>query len=99
MIIFPDSNQDKVEKIWQRILQDFAVMNERKGSKPKYALQTSHVLIVFNKDLVGKKKTIDRLIKMADKRMYQEKKENKSKRTKQFISNRSLLKKSNHSYQ
>jgi len=46
-------------------------MNERKGSKPKYALQSSHGLIEFNKDLVGKKKTIDRLIEMADKRMYQ----------------------------
>ena len=74
MIIFPDSNQDKVEKIWQRILQDLAVMNERKISKPKYALQASHALIVFNKDLVCREKTIDYLIEMADKRMYQEKK-------------------------
>jgi len=48
------------------------MMNERKGSKPKYALQSSHFMIVFNKDLVGKKKTIDRLIEMIDKRLYQE---------------------------
>ena len=81
LIIFPDSRQDKAEKIWQRILDDLANLNEEKRIKTKYVLQASHGLVEFNKTMDNanqlNENVIDRLIEIADKRMYQEKRNNK----------------------
>lgn len=76
LLILPQSNKAAAEKIWERIQKEFekvSVENEK-----NYKISVSHGAVEYSPDY---KKSLDQLIKKADKLMYEEKKKIKSERT------------------
>jgi len=71
LIIFPDSREEEAEDVWQRIMLGFNNVNKTKAFP--YPLQVSHGIVECQKDCFEEGKEIDRLIELADKKMYQEK--------------------------
>jgi diguanylate cyclase (GGDEF)-like protein/PAS domain S-box-containing protein len=70
LISFLDCSIDKAESIWGRIINDFKEIN---GSNDfPYRIVVSHGLAQYNRQ-DSKVDTIEKIINLADKRMYQEK--------------------------
>ena len=77
LIIFPESREGEAEEVWQRILADFTRNNRDKDIL--YPLQASHGLIECQQGYHAKGKEIDKLIELADKKMYKEKQKHNKK--------------------
>ena len=72
LLIFPDSSLKEVPLIKNRISKNLSQLNET--IKKDYNIKFS---IGFSEYLPDKPKTIEELIRIADQRMYEEKKKNK----------------------
>jgi len=72
LLIFPDSSLKEVPLIKNRISKNLSQLNET--IKKDYNIKFS---IGFSEYLADKPKTIEELIRIADQRMYEEKKKNK----------------------
>ncbi len=70
LLVFHGINLEKAEFIWSRVLEEFEKINI--NEKRKYIISVSHGIVdneVFGEGI------IDKIIKKADKKMYEEKKE------------------------
>jgi len=76
LLILPQSNKAAAEKIWERIQKEFEKVSAENNKD--YKISVSHGAVEYSPDY---KKSLDQLIKKADKRMYEEKKKIKSERT------------------
>lgn len=77
LIIFPESRKEEAEEVWERILADFTRNNQDKDIL--YPLQASHGLVECQQGCYAEGKEIDRLIELADKKMYLEKQKHNKK--------------------
>jgi diguanylate cyclase (GGDEF)-like protein len=73
LIAFSRTGTEAVESVWQRILKKIDEVNQ-KENRP-YIISVSHGVVTCEKEHTCA--TTDRLIKEADKRMYEEKSEMK----------------------
>lgn len=70
LIVFVDIDLDTTEEVWSRIVSIYEEVN--KNENRPYLISVSHGVVSANRDLIFH---IDDLIKMADERMYEEKRD------------------------
>lgn len=73
VIVFLEANIEIAEKVWKRIVEVFEKINLMEDRK--YLLSVSHGIVESN---VTNEKIVDKIIKIADEKMYEEKKKIKS---------------------
>lgn len=74
VIVFLEANIEIAEKVWKRIIEVFEKINSTENRK--HLLSASHGIVEIN---LTDEKIIDKIIKIADEKMYEEKKKIKSK--------------------
>lgn len=69
VIAFIESNVEIAEKIWERIVEAFEKIN--KSENRRYIISVSHGIVESNET---QEKLVDKILKVADEKMYEEKK-------------------------
>ena len=69
VIAFIESNFEIAEKIWERIVEAFEKIN--KSENRRYIISVSHGIVESNET---QEKLVDKILKVADEKMYEEKK-------------------------
>ena len=69
LLVFVELESSMAEKVWDRIVQEFNEININENRK--YIISVSHGII----DSLGlEEKLVDKIVKKADEKMYEEKK-------------------------